>query len=129
MATTILQKKVEPGDRGAVTRTVSGGVAVTKDPVFERLRESAKRNFTVLLHELPLYLHGKSMLVEEERLYQRLALLHSTRNDLVHAGAILSGQDRLPTDYGGMQVAVHAAIEAFHWFRASGRYTPSFGAP
>jgi hypothetical protein len=134
MATTKLDDAFkEEVKRGAhslslVTRALPGGKTVQKDPLFDQLHESAKRNFRILLHELPLYVSRRSLLVDNEEMYQQLLKLHATRNDLVHTGGVGGSTDRLPVDHDGAKEAMRLAIAAFQWFGAEGRYVPTIGA-
>jgi hypothetical protein len=134
MATTKLDDAFkEEVKRGAhslrlVTSALPGGKMVQKDPIFDQLRESAKRNFRILLHELPLYVSRRSLLLDNEVMYQQLLKLHATRNDLVQAGDVGGSTDRLPVDHDGAKEAMRLAIAAFQWFGAEGRYVPTIGA-
>jgi hypothetical protein len=69
-----------------VRLALAGGQQVVKDPVFERLRESA--HFPCKLHELSLYLLGRSLMVDNRALYLQARSLYTTRNNLVHSGVI-----------------------------------------
>lgn len=119
MASTVLDGEAPEG-------AIAG--AERNDPVRVHLRRSARREFRVLLHELPLYLKKRSLLVENDVLYQRLIRLHGTRNDLAHTGDVSSTVERFSIDYDGTKLAVRTAISAFRWFNARGRYFPIFGA-
>lgn len=99
----------------------AGGIALEKDPVFDELRRNSERNFKLLLSALPLYVQRRSMLTEDQELYKELVLLHTTRNNLVHSANLERGEC-IPLNHVGMRRAVDAAIAAFRWFGAAGRY-------
>ena len=67
---------------------LSSGKVQKKDPVFSYLMEKSKSEFAPLLNEIPMYLFGKSLLLDDQRLYQKAILLYKTRNQIVHRGEI-----------------------------------------
>ncbi len=79
---------VDPDDKRfrVITLSKAGGGSLMKDPVYEKLRD--REDFTVRLHELPLYVLRRSLLVEDETLFHRAKRLYKTRNKIVHAGKI-----------------------------------------
>jgi hypothetical protein len=66
-----------------------GNTFALKDPVFEVLFSKSK--FAERLHEVPLYLMGKSLFVENENLYQKATKIYRTRNKIAHIGESPSG--------------------------------------
>ena len=115
----------DAGLRRVAIRTGTGD-SVEKDPVFDRLRKDSERNFRLLLHELPLYILRRSLLLEDDHLHRDLMTLRSTRNDLVHSGTV-EPHARLPVDRHGAKQALDSAIRAYEWFGASGRYVTIHG--
>src|SRR5262249_50025803 len=92
----------------------AGGLVVRKYPIYEYLRR--RKSFSVLLHELPLYVLGRSLLHEDQELYRLALKLYKTRNTLAH-GRIPEDKDK---EY---QVSSHDAINAlqcakrvFEWY-------------
>jgi hypothetical protein len=79
-----------------------------KDPVFELMRKNAKLS-NLLLHELLLYLLGKSLLVEREALYANLLRVAGTRNRLAHTGGDISLAS------GGLSNSEPDALQALRW--------------
>jgi hypothetical protein len=65
---------------------IAGGGFAVKDPIYERLKENT--HFPVKLHELPLYILGKSLLVDDQTLHLHAKTLYTTRNTLVHSGVV-----------------------------------------
>jgi hypothetical protein len=65
------EKSILPGTdrRWRVVNTKSRSQVVAKDPVYEKLRNN-RSDFRGLLHELSLYVLGRSLLIENENLYQ-----------------------------------------------------------
>jgi hypothetical protein len=76
-------------DLRTIELPVAGGTTVRKDPIYEAL--STRTEFSALLHERPLYLMGKSLLVERPETYRRARMLYSTRNKIVHRGELSEG--------------------------------------
>ncbi|HEY1816366.1 MAG TPA: hypothetical protein VGG74_28660 [Kofleriaceae bacterium] len=64
-------------------RALSGDQERLTEPIYEML--SRTDGFRYLLHERPLYLLRRSLLVEDEPLYQALVKLYRTRNSVVHS--------------------------------------------
>jgi hypothetical protein len=71
-----------PGHLRVSTFSVHGGGQSIKEPVYEAL---SKDGFGALLHERPLYLLQRSLLLEREALYAALVKLYRTRNSIVHS--------------------------------------------
>lgn len=113
----------DPARLRQVALPSSGGVAVQKDPVYDALAKSARREFKMLLHELPLYVLRKSLLCDDQGTYNDLVRLHETRNYLAHGRAAASS-DALTIDLPGTRTALRAAITACNWFGARGKYVP-----
>lgn len=98
-----------------VTRQVTKGQVVRKDPIFERLLKASRVSFGVLLVELPLYAFGRSMLDDNKSLYDWLRRLHSTRNALSHQGEP-NDESMLQLTREGASLALSIASAAFAWF-------------
>ena len=58
----------------------AGGESTRKDPIYEYL--IARDDFGALLHERPLYLFQRSLLVEDQDLYRTARELYRTRNKI-----------------------------------------------
>lgn len=101
-----------------ITRTISGNQTVRKDPIFEALRAQANNNAKFLLHELPLYVFGRSLLQDDEVLYRQAEELRRSRNAVAH-DVRGDAQGRLPLDLSGATQAVHIAKDVFRWFGAT----------
>lgn len=110
------------GDADNVLRLVSfsqkGGTLITKDPVYELLRSGSK--FLELLHEIPLYIFGKSLLVDNEALYQKATRLYRTRNKIAHLGEPHAGNQTTfaMTEEDALE-AIECAMNIFQWFEVS----------
>jgi hypothetical protein len=98
--------------------TLPGGAEHRKDPVHSYLRTRSKVDFSLLIHELPLYVLNRSLLADDEGLYRDAIKLHRTRNQLVHKGLIDAAdrQDLFQTDYQGAHGGVETAIKICRWF-------------
>lgn len=95
--------------------TTHSGV-VRKDPVFAFLVDRAR--FGTWLHELPLYVLGRSMLQHDQELYTQAMALSRARNVLAHSGQAVD--DESATPLMGALDAVQIAGRCLAWFGASG---------
>ncbi|MEA5452471.1 hypothetical protein VB780_28110 [Leptolyngbya sp. CCNP1308] len=116
---------IQNGDIDNVLRLVSlsrkGGILITKDPVYELLRSRSK--FLELLHEISLYVFGKSLLVDNEVLYQKASKLYKTRNKIAHLGEPHAGnQTTFAMSEEDALEAIECAISIFQWFEVSTQF-------
>lgn len=108
----IIEKKKKTAYRISKFTTANGDVF--KDPIYQRLKE--KTNFSILLHERPLYIWKRSVLLEDENLYKSAKQLYSTRNKIVHWGEPdPSINDLLKIDKEGANKAFTVARNLFKW--------------
>jgi hypothetical protein len=98
-----------------ISRSIGGGKAVRKDPIWELLRKREDANS--LLHEGALYVLGKSLLVEDEALFQRVQCLRATRNKIVHEGEPPESPSNqyLSLDIRGSSDALNCVDAVFRW--------------
>lgn len=109
-----LSKKNNSSIRITAFNTING--EIWKDPIYLFLKE--KSNFSTLLHELPLYLQKKSLLVDNQKLYQEARQLYSTRNKLVHKGVSGNeGNKTLDISYEGAYKASEITNSLFKWMK------------
>jgi hypothetical protein len=99
---------------------LGGATKPKKDPVFEMLRRHAK--FKHFLHELPLYVLGRSLLLENEALYAKLLRL-ATRNAIAHTGDAGTTDVHLKDTREDAQRALQWASDLLVWFDLRPRYT------
>lgn len=97
-----------------------GGKTIRKDPVFEFMMEGD--HFLKLIHQIPLYLIGRSLLFEKESLYQKAHKLYSTRNKIVHQGSVTPSEKTLPINRKGALEAIECAIAIMEWFGLQPRH-------
>jgi hypothetical protein len=90
------------------------------DPIYDYL--SKANRFYVLLHELPLYVSRRSLLVDNAALYHQALRVYKTRNKLAHRGNVGSRDGTLPLDYAGAMTALECAASVFSWFGIAGRW-------
>jgi hypothetical protein len=99
-------------------------MVVIKDPIYECLsyrKEDFKRTF----HERPLYLLRKSLLVDDESLYNRCIKLHQMRNSIVHKSENLDNTiDKLNQENAA--AAIKCATEVFKWLIIKEKYSLPF---
>ncbi len=104
-----------------VTIVRPGSEVTTMDPVYRYLANS--KSFSVLLSELPLYVFRRSMLEEDQHLYQKALRLYRTRNGLAHRPGTDSDRDVFPFSHAGATSALECAVEVFAWFRVEEKYS------
>ena len=116
---------VEKSERHRViSRPKAGGGSESKDPIYDGLsRRDAP--FKTLLHERPLYVQRRSLLQENEPLYQRAVKLYETRNKIMHLGTHDDDTKYLPISREGASAAIDTAIETLAWFGDDGPYVPA----
>ena len=85
------------------------------DPIFKAISE--KTDFKKLLHEIPLYLFKKSVLMDNEQLYHKTIKLYLTRNKIVHFGSPnnVKNDQILSIDELGSNEALKTTIDIFNW--------------
>jgi len=96
-------------------RMAKGAMGHVKDPIWKALMD--RTDFKKLLHEAPLYLINKSILLENEALYKDLIKLYNTRNKIVHLGApvVHSPDHFIELNSKGAFAALKMAIAVFNW--------------
>lgn len=89
---------------------------IKKDPIYKYL--TANYKFKNLLHEIPLYLIGQSILLSMPDLYDEALVLYSTRNKIVHKGEPSEeSKQTLNLDMEGAIKAFSVAINIFNWMQ------------
>ena len=86
---------------------------------------SSRANFAQLLHERSLHILNKSLLIDNEQLYQTARKLYRTRNKIVHQGEPSPEKDStfFAMNHIDAQLALECAVEIFKWFGDASRYT------
>ena len=88
------------------------------DPVFKRLC-NGRPSFRDLLHERPLYLLKRSLLLEDKSLFDAGLALYGTRNAISHTGVVEDPNDaRWPIDEEHARRGLEVARSLFAWFGA-----------
>jgi hypothetical protein len=91
-----------------------------KDPVYRFMVDRAK--FSTWLHELPLYILTRSMLIDDQALYDQALSLSKIRNKLAHSGQVPKEDDIIPLDTFGSYEAVGIAARCLTWFGVPGEF-------
>ncbi len=110
---TVLATK--PASCRVIARPLAGGEESVKDPIYDLLAKTD--NFARFLHELPLYLLNRSLLVEKEGLYKSAVELYGARNKLAHGSHLVS-----PPDRESASLALETAIDVLTWLGEPGSY-------
>lgn len=119
----ILESGQPPPHMHVVSFDLPGGTTQRKDPVYISLVERARTEFAFLLHELPLYLFARSILIEDQALYQQARQLHRTRNQIVHRGEISdSAESSFDFSLADARAGIETALAVCHWFGLSEHY-------
>jgi len=116
------QSFLEHGDPTGMIRVVTIRGDKKEDPIYKMMRE--RTHFRLLLHECPLYLEKRSLLLENEPLYQQAMKLYSTRNKIAHLGELPSDQkgDYFNLDLLGAISALECTKDIFKWFGITEEY-------
>jgi hypothetical protein len=126
--TSIIQSE-DTKDRMRIVPVPQGSnQTIIKDPIYEYLK--SKTDFAQLLHERPLYLLNKSLLIDNEPLYQNARKLYRTRNKIVHRGEPSPEEEtsHFSLNQADARTAIECAIEVFKWFDEHDEYMiPGFG--
>jgi len=105
----ILASNSPPQHVNVLTMAIGGGRVERKDPIDKLLSETD--NFSRLLHEIPLYLTRRSLLQENQTLYQNAMILYRTRNRLSHGQAFdAPEQNVLSLDREGAFAGLRTAL-------------------
>lgn len=107
-----------------VTTKIRTGKTVKSDPVYLYLKD--RSDFKLILHEQPLYIFKRSLLVEDEQLYQTANKLHKTRNNIVHQGENPTDpkpNSCIPISRKGALEAINCAINVLKWFGVPDAYS------
>lgn len=126
-ATEVLDKayeaaKLARAPRHRIVDIADRGGQVSKDPIFDALPDK----FRTLLHERPLYLEGRSLLLENRTTYDRALKLYTTRSKLAHRGTHAEEDGEcFPLTRDGAERALRAAIDTLRWFGDPGPYVIS----
>jgi hypothetical protein len=93
-----------------------------KDPIWYVLRKREDAN--ALLHEGALYILGRSLLADNESLYQLMERLRATRNKIVHRGEPPEpySNQYLSIDNHGSSDALNCANEVLKWLGVGNEY-------
>lgn len=109
-------KSQRPGDLRLINLPLPGGRTQQLDPVFDALRRKSNGNYLRgAVHEAMLYVYGKSLLADDEKLFRRLTKLSATRNQLVHFGKSNNMDDRLNVDADGAREAIASSGQLLSW--------------
>ena len=105
----------------------SGGQSVIKDPIYDLLLRKSK--FKEYLHEIPLYLMGKSLLIENQDLYNNAVKLYATRNKIAHHGeSANNNQATFEMNADDALEAIELTLDVFRWFGEKADFPlPKFG--
>lgn len=106
------------GSTGPEIRVARTGETV-HDPVYEYL--SRPSQFRLCLHERPLYLSGRSLLIDRKADYDFMLRLYATRNRIAHGGTARSaeGGRALPETAEAAAKALVRLHSTFQWFGAN----------
>jgi hypothetical protein len=129
-AATVLDERYDSEVRQsklAAYRTIvlpqAGGQTIQKDPIWDLLRHRSDFS-SILFHEAVLYLFGRSLLVENEPLFQEVTRLRATRNKIVHLGEppTMGTSQYLTIDRDGSAIALRCAKAVLAWLGVAEEY-------
>jgi hypothetical protein len=103
---------------------IGGGKFALKDPIYDRLRE--RDNFSSRMHEMALYVLGRSLREDDSALYQDALVLYRSRNKIAHLGTTENAEEEvLPIEREGAKKALRISADCLTWL---GLY-PGFKLP
>jgi hypothetical protein len=109
----ILQGRDDPRYR-VLKIPIGAGKFATKDPVYDRLR--GRDDFSLRMHEMALYVLGKSLREDKDAVYKNALILYRSRNKIVHLGTTEDAQEEvLPVDREGAETALRTAVDCLTW--------------
>lgn len=117
---TMLDTEVNDTSLRVVNVTISKNETTKKDPIFDFLWRS--REFKYRLHEIPLYLLGRSLHLENDGLYQRALNIYQTRNDIVHEGVT----NKKDLSFFSSREILKDTLDVFRWFGEGKRFALPF---
>ena len=117
MASALTKSPPDPRLR-VVAMPQAEGRTVVKDHVYDYLSSTrGTPDFSQLLHVRPLYVMQKSLMLEDEPLFQTATRVYRTRNKLVHFGAVPVGrEDLFDIDEEGALASIRCAARVLAWF-------------
>jgi hypothetical protein len=93
---------------------IGGGKFTLKDPIYDRLRE--RDNFSIRVHEMALYVLGRSLREDNDVLYRDALMLYRSRNKIVHSGTTEDAQEEvLPIEREGAAAALRISADCLTW--------------
>jgi hypothetical protein len=99
----------------SVVEVRRAGGTLLVDPVYDVLAD--RPGFKHILHERPLHLVGRSLLLADEPTYQRMLKLYAARNKISHLGApAANAQSCYQLTRDNVEEAIDAAIRCFAFF-------------
>lgn len=105
-----------------VERSSTPDAAPIVDPVYEAMRKSRRSQLRPLLDELPLYILGRSLLIDHKDLYDRMIALHRKRSEIAHSGETELLREGSPASQEWIAATIRDVAKVFEWFGISGRY-------
>jgi len=119
----VIESRVSPDHLRVSEFAVGGGEHQTKDPVYSYISEKTRNEFAPLLHELPLYLSKRSIMLEDEATCQQARLLYRARNNILHKGGLTGTDDAsLALDMEGASLGIETALAVCRWFGMGDKY-------
>jgi hypothetical protein len=98
---------------------IAGGRVARKDPIYENLGED---NFLRMLHERPLYLFHRSLMVEDAATFTNAQKLRNTRNKLAHIGEVPADAEAFELSEKGAKAGLATAVAVLQWWGDPGPY-------
>jgi hypothetical protein len=113
----LLEVEPRPDHMRVVSFELPGGRSQKKDSIYAYIAEKTRTDFRALLHEVPLYLFNKSLMLDNQALYQKALRLYKTRNQIVHRGEVLdSPEGAFEFTLTDARVGAQTALDVCTWF-------------
>jgi hypothetical protein len=117
----VCRSEATNGSYRVTSTQVTATTTTVADPIYDALAET--KGFRHLLHECPLYLRKRSLLLDDPSLYQKAFALYSARNNLAHGNAPSKTTEYSTPNSEGAVRALDVAIQVIRWLGFDGDYT------
>jgi hypothetical protein len=97
---------------------------VFKDPIYEYLKNAS---FPVKLRSLLLYSKGKSLFIDEEKLFSTISKIYLTRNKIVHTGNVEEEKNAYSINQKNALEAIYTVAKFLKWLDLDDNFpTPQY---
>jgi len=119
----ILGSTVTSPQHRVVEITEPGGERRRLDPIFKMLADNrSSYQIRRLVHEASLYTLGKSLMIDEKKLYDEILEMFKTRHQIAHTGGTDIDNAGWGGNFRGTASALRSVERLFEWYGEPGPY-------